>query len=234
MTAKAVDVTKLGLGGTLGLAARLFGRHIGTFGPLAFLAYLPIELVAYRVSADETDPVQIYITRLQVGGLLHLLIGMVAVILVVRLTANAVDGAPTSFGAVWRAAGKRYLSAVPTAVACSLVVSGLLVLLVIPGLLGLVYTAFYLQVPVLREDSGFRALKHSKAIVEGRFWSVAGYMLLLDGGKELLLTLAAGMEQVYPAPWLAVVVPAAADVLGLYFVMAWTILYLRLERTRFD
>lgn len=235
MSKKAgVDVTKLRLGGTLGLAARLFGRHAATFVPLAFLAYVPIELVAYRVSAGEKDPLQSYITRLQVGSLLHLLIGMVPVILVIRLTANAVDGEPTRFGAVWQAARKRYLSAVPTAVACSLVVSGLMILLVIPGLLGLVYTAFFLQVPVLREDSGFRALKHSKAVVEGRFWRVAGYLLLLDGSKEVMLTLATGAEDLYPGPWLAVLMPAAADVVALYFVVAWTLLYLRLDRTRFD
>ena len=76
---------------------------------------------------------------------------------------------------------------------------------------------------------GFHALKHSKGIIEGRFWRVAGYALLFLIGSEGLTSL--GSFAASPAG--TIVLGAIGDMLNLFLVCVATVLYLHLDRTRF-
>lgn len=63
-----------------------------------------------------------------------------------------------------------------------LIILGLLLLLVIPGVVWAVYYAFALQAVVLREISGKPALEYSRSLVRGRWEKIFGCLLLFGGG----------------------------------------------------
>src|SRR5688572_8123382 len=182
---------------------------------IGFGIYLPIEVFMSRIAPADVAGFKDQFEVLQVELIFELLFGMMASIFVVRLTANTIDGESTRFGDVWKSAMSRYFSSVATTIASQVVFWGLFVLLVIPGLAGLVYMTFYLQVVVLRKETGFHALKQSKRIVEGRFWRVAGYALFFVVTAELL----PWIDSFAPTPMLAVPIGACVSVVQLFFTI---------------
>ncbi len=218
-----------GLRDVLGTSARIYGKHFGPIAMVGLAIYLPIEAFMAWIAPASTGGFQSQFEVMEVEGIFDLLFGIIAALIVIRLTANAMDGGSTALADVWRQARRRYFSSVATTVAMNMVLLGLAVILVLPAVAGLVYMLFYLQVPALREETGFHALKHSKAVIEGRFWRVAGYAVLFglgDLGLSFLGDLA-------PWPALGVALSALGQVLDLYLVVAATVLYLHLDRTRF-
>jgi hypothetical protein len=210
-------------------STRIFIQHLRPIALVGFAIYLPIESLMVAIAPSDVAGLKDQFEIMQVEALFELLLGTVAALVVIRLTANEISGDSTRFGDVWKAAARRYFSTVATTIAMNMVFLGLVFLLVIPGLMGLVYMSFYLQVPALREETGFHALKHSKSVVEGHFWPVAGYSLLFLVSYELL----ASINTFVPVPWAAALLGAIGDVVNLYFVVAATVLYVHLDRSRF-
>lgn len=211
-----------------GISWRIFVQHFRTVAIAGFGVYLPIEAFMAWV-APPVAGIKDQFEIMQVESLFEILFGTIAAVIVIRLTANAIDREPTSLAEVWKAAKRRYFSSVATTIAMNLVFLGLAILLLIPGLVGAVYMSFYLQVTALREDTGFHALKHSKRVVEGSFWRVTAYAVFFMVAYEGL----ASLNTFVPIPWLAVLLGGVGDVVNLYFTMATTVLYLHLDRTRF-
>lgn len=60
----------------------------------------------------------------------------------------------------------------------ALVVFGGWALLIVPGIIAAVYIAFAQSIFVAEEKRGFAALQRSRALLYGKFWSVAGRLLL--------------------------------------------------------
>jgi hypothetical protein len=67
--------------------------------------------------------------------------------------------------------------AIFTTVLMGILLIGLLLLLIIPGVIAGVYWAFALSVVVFYGKSGFDALNYSKDLVKGRWWTVFSYLL---------------------------------------------------------
>ena len=224
------DITRrdFGFGDVFRISTRIYTEHFGKIAMIGIGIYLPIKaLMAYLAPPDVSgvrDQFEVYMAE----GIFDLLFGSIALLLVIRLTANAIDGAPTTLSHVWKQAKGRYFSFVAGMIAMQIVLLGLLFLLVIPGLAGYVYMTFFMQVIALREETGFHALKQSKRVVEGSFWMVALYVLLFEVGAALLF-----LDALAPSRGIGALLGTLGGVLSLYFIVVATVLYLRLERTRF-
>lgn len=235
-------------------SGRIFKKHFGTIAAIGFGIYLPIEAVLAAIVPEATG-IKDAFEIMQVEALFEILLGTVAALVVMRLTANEINRESTRFGEVWKAAVRRYFSTVATTIAMNMVAMGLLFAAApafmaqqaygegplkpvffaligascIPAIMGLNYMSFYMQVPALREETGFHALKHSKSVVEGHFWKVAGYSILFLIGVEVF----GSLNAIVPGAFAATLIGAAGDVVNLFFVMVATVLYLHLDRIRF-
>ena len=76
--------------------------------------------------------------------------------------------------------GLALADAILTGLLAMLIVFGLTLLLIVPGVIWVIYYSFFLFVVALRGLSGKPALDYSKAIVKGQWWRVFGYMLVIQ------------------------------------------------------
>ncbi len=112
-----------------------------------------------------------------------------------------------------------------------IVIIGYSLLLIIPGIIKVVQFTFVIYVVVLRGRTGKEALDYSKAIVEGNWWRVVGFYLLIR-----LITWGAALAVFFPLrliPNLTIIhllVYTIFDFFGTYFVILLTILFLDLEQ----
>ena len=112
-----------------------------------------------------------------------------------------------------------------------IVIIGYSLLLIIPGIIKVVQYIFVNYVVVLRGRTGKEALDYSKAIVEGNWWRVVGFYLLIR-----LITWGAALAVFFPLrliPNLTIIhllVYTIFDFFGTYFVILLTILFLDLEQ----
>jgi hypothetical protein len=125
----------------------------------------------------------------------------------------------------------------PAIVGCKflalLIIGFLLCLCVIPGLICMVYYAFYFHAASLRNFSGMAALQRSTELVSGRWWRVLGYSVTLSSP---LFVWAFGMR------WLSVIWPdfdpsywvadLLLDFLRTIPMLGLTVFYLHLEARR--
>jgi hypothetical protein len=73
-----------------------------------------------------------------------------------------------------------YHSFILTNLLAMLIVFGLTLLLIIPAVIWAIYYSLFLFVVALRGLSGKQALDYSKAMVEGQWWRVFGYLLAIQ------------------------------------------------------
>lgn len=124
------------------------------------------------------------------------------------------------------AATPRYL---PVLLLALVILLGLSLLLVVPGVVQSVYYVFVMQVVVLRQGRGKGALDHSKALVRGRWWRVLGVNLLLSLPYFLVALLADQLPRTLMVIGVAALLKAAASAFAL---VGMTVLFLDLDSLR--
>ena len=116
-------------------------------------------------------------------------IASVAIAYVVERT---IQGQDVAWGDALRHGLSRWPSIFGTSFVAGLILLGLTLLLIIPGVIWSVYYAFYIYVVALRDIGGKEALDYSKNLVEGQWWRVAGIWLVITAvlyGVTLIVAL---------------------------------------------
>ena len=86
---------------------------------------------------------------------------------------KTVNGQSCSLGGSLQMAATRCLPLFGTGFLAGLILMGLSLLLIVPGIIWSVYYAFFIYVVALRNTGGKRALDYSKKLVAGQWWRVA-------------------------------------------------------------
>jgi len=120
----------------------------------------------------------------------------------------------------------RYL---PVMLLAMVILLGLLLLFVVPGIVQSVYYMFLTQVVVLRGGRGKGALDHSKALVRGHWWRLFGINLLLS--LPFLLVALTGDQLPRTVPVLAGIFVLKA-VFTAFWLVCLTLLFLDLDSLR--
>jgi hypothetical protein len=114
-------------------------------------------------------------------------VGVLATMALAKLIEESLYGHTITWLQALRHAVSRWGAAVGTGLLAMLIVFGLALPVIMPGVIWAVYYSFFLFVVALRGLSGKQALDYSKAIVKGQWWQVFGYLLVI----QLLALLAA-------------------------------------------
>lgn len=212
-----------------------FARKQPAIVPTAFwFLFLPTLLLSQLSRLQETLPYFASQTTESIVVLLLLFLalglvtawGSACVLLIGRRLLQAKAGRTrTSFKAVWTQTQSYYLPYLLTGILRSLFAFLWLLLLVVPGIVYLVRTAFF-PVVIFAEDTAYReALRRSKNMVRGRFWHVLLSLLLLTFTTlvpaEILASMTDAMAENAPYP-----ITLAADIISSFLSSLSITLYL--------
>ncbi len=164
----------------------LFGRHAGLFLSITLLIVAPVTILVNGVWEGGLTAGARFGQgdfAAQIPVLLAAVVGTFAMpVLVTALHAAVVrtlgEGRVPGVSEALRSAAPRFPSAVGAVLWYSIMVSGGLLLLVVPGVWTLIAGYFAAQIAVLERESPFDAVLRSFALVRGRWWRTAGTLLV--------------------------------------------------------
>lgn len=144
--------------------------------------YVPINTTILLIPVHESlqnDPVrlaQLY-ARLYQG--FETWVGCIATVGIAAIVEGTILGNNPSWGSALRKGFSRWGSAVGTSILSGLIILGLTLLLIVPGIIWAVYYTFWLYVVALRNIGGKTALDYSKNLVVEQWWRVLGIIIVI-------------------------------------------------------
>lgn len=112
--------------------------------------------------------------------LLQFIANGLTVMALAKLIEESLTGNAITWQTALRAALSRLGALTWTGILAGLILIGLTLLLIVPGIIWSLYYAFFVFVVVLRGLSGKKALDYSKNIVKGQWWRVFLYLLVIS------------------------------------------------------
>jgi hypothetical protein len=172
--------THYGLGQIIALGWEHYRKHFVSILLIFLIVYIPINIGLSFVPHPNENlglrgfPIYmiLYFTKF--------LIGVVATMSLARLIEASLLAQPITWQQALRHAVSRWGACLCTGLLEGLIVLGMFLLLIVPGIIWGLYYTFYVYVVALRGLSGKRALDYSKAIVKGQWWRVFGYLFMIE------------------------------------------------------
>ncbi|MBD3309975.1 hypothetical protein GF351_02030 [Candidatus Woesearchaeota archaeon] len=159
------------------------------------------------------------------------IIGIVATMAIIYLVSQRESRARVSISDCLKRSLKRWPHMIATSLIYSVFLIGLFILLIVPGIVYAVYWFFIIHVVILKGKWGLDALRYSRQIIKGRWWTVLGYVLVF----AVLSFLA---QAVLAVPFLFsenIIVMIAGDTISdfvaSFFVVVGTVFFLNFDRT---
>ncbi len=146
--------------------------------PIILIVYIPISIGLSFVNVEalslEYGPasaLRIYnlISRLTDG-----LIGVIAVAAIAQIIDNLAQSRTIGWADALSIGLTRWPAMIGTNILAGIILLGLTLLLILPGIIWGLYYSFIIYVVALRPASGKLALNYSKSLVEGQWWEVFG------------------------------------------------------------
>lgn len=226
---EAIRTERLSAGRILVFGWRTY-RSLFKDAALVFLiVYFPVNLVLNLLPAEDLS----FAAYLRIVQILEALIGIIATLALARLIEERLQGRPFDFKDALKHGFKRWGHGVGTGLIAGVIILGLLLLLVVPGIVWAVYYTFVVYAVSLRGKEGREALAYSKALVKGRWWRVFGIFLLINLLMILCLA-AAGLPVAFlpTGPWtfpLQFLADTVSDVIYALFISMETVFFLNID-----
>ncbi len=159
-----------------------YRKHFRSILTIFLIVYIPINVGLSFVPMDsliEAHGLRGLWTYMRLIELTELLIGVLATMALARLIESSVSGEPITWSTALRHALTRWGASIWTALLGGMIIVGMCLLLIIPGIIWALYYSLFVYVVALRGLSGKEALDYSKGIVKGQWWRVFGYLLVI-------------------------------------------------------
>lgn len=228
----------LSLGKLLSLSWELFVKHFSTIASITLIVSIPINFILGFVllpPATNFSPEAMS----QFGGyfkialLLETFFGVLAVLAIAKVIQASFEQTSLNFKTALGQAVQLWPKIIGTELLLGLYLTGLTLLLVIPGVIYFVYWSFVSYAVALRQKAGGEALKYSKEIVTGRWWRVFGFGVALG---LVMMGLVFAVD-VITAPVATIkgidfLINVGLDVAISYFTVVFSVFFLNLEATK--
>lgn len=195
--------------------------------------YIPLEVILALIPVNylsDTCGVRGLRLYLNIVRLLEFLISSIATMSVAYLVERSLLEQDVTWKDALRLGFSRWPSAIGTGLLAGIILLGLFLLLIIPGIIWSVYYSFWLYVVALRHVGGSTALSYSKSLVKGQWWRVLGIQLVLG-----LIGFVVGFLITWPStqlpdnPFLDLVFNLAVDVAGALFTVMTVVWFLNVD-----
>jgi len=231
-----IYLTRYGLGRVIAAGWEQYRKHFRSILPIFLIVYVPINIGLSFVPLDQliethgVRGVRIYMKLVQLS---EFLIGVLATMSLAKLIESSISGEPITWRAALRHAVGRWGASIGTGLLAGLIVLGMFLLLIVPGIIWSLYYSLFVYVVALRGLSGKEALDYSKGIVKGQWWRVLGYLLVIE-----VLSAIAGV--VVAAPFyftpdsrlLDIASDTLVDIVSALFLAMTTVFFLNNDRMR--
>lgn len=227
---QVVNEGKLGLGRIISLGWGEYVRCFMSILPVILIVYIPINIGLSFVPVDsmiEQYGLRGFRMYMKIIQLSEFLIGVLATMAIARMVEAGFLGRPCSWREAFRHALSRWGAAIGTGLLGGLIIVGMFLLLIVPGIIWSLYYTFFVIVVALRGLSGKAALDYSKSLVKGQWWRVFGYMLVIN-----LLAFLAGAVVAVPFLFMPetrvinIVSDTLTDIVSALFLVMTTVFFL--------
>jgi hypothetical protein len=183
---------RYGLGRVIGVGWKQYWLHFSSVLCIVLIVYVPVNVALSFVPVEhlvETQGLQGFRLYMKLIQLSEFLIGVLATMALAALLEASIRGNSICWQTALRHAFARWGASLGTGLLSGLIILGLLLLLIVPGIIWGLYYSLCIYVVALRGLSGKEALDYSKAIVKGQWWRVLGYLVVIGllGGLASIL-----------------------------------------------
>jgi hypothetical protein len=223
--------------GVIEILAEGWSLYFSNFAKIALIlvcVYIPVNILLEVIPLDGlvasvgvSYASQVY---QMIQRLLEFLIGNIATLALACLVERARHGETLSVGEALRHGLARWTSMVGTGVLSGLILLGLSLLLIVPGIIWGMYYTFWIYVVALRGLGGKAALDYSKSLVQGQWWSIFGTALVL-GILAFVISLIFGLVlyQLPADPIVNILSSLVVDVISGLFIVMFIVWFLNLD-----
>ena len=212
----------------------IYSKQFKSIAIITLIIYVPINIILYLIGDTIVD-IESLKNYSNVTKLLENLFGIIAtmgIAVVVERTITSENDMEASWGEAISTAFSRWGSCIGTNLLGGLIILGLSILLIIPGLIWALYYAFSVQVVVLKNIGGKKALDYSKSLVKGQWWETFGTLFVL-GIIGILIGIVIGIVIEFFSPYLpdssSIITDTALDIVGAFFTVAFTVYFINID-----
>ena len=230
MLLERIRTTEFKLGDILSAGWTIFTSRFGTILAILLIVYIPINIVLSLVTPPEEAGLEEIRQSFQLGQFLYLWFGILATMAVAFVVERSLAGENIGFRQALRKAVSRWGSMIWANIIAGIIVLGLTLLLIVPGIIWIVYYTFVEYAVVLRGKGGKTALDYSKSLVKGNWWKVCGISILFAILSFLTYIIVDIPFWFLPQNVLTIVVSTTlGDIVSTLFLVAMAIFFLNLD-----
>lgn len=218
-------------------AWKIFKENFQLILIITLIVYIPINIALAFVLIDDTW--QSVFNFYRISQILELLIGVISTMAIAYAIKKKIEGKSITIKEALKKSISRWGPAVSTNIILGLFLFGLTLLLIIPGIIFYVYWFFAIFVVILKNKSGKKALDYSKQVVKGRWWTVAGYILIFSFFAFLSIIINEILYWILPEGYLfnenlifSILSYTIIDIIQSFFIVVLTIFFINFDATK--
>ncbi|MCK4257992.1 MAG: hypothetical protein KAX49_03390 [Halanaerobiales bacterium] len=166
----------------------------------------------------------------QIGSTLsELIFGTAATLAIIVLTASSINGKNLNYVEAIKGGFSKWFKGVGTSIIQTILTFLWSLLLIIPGIYWSVNYTFSIQAAVLKEGSCYSALKDSHQAVQGKWWKVFGFTLVLNILIGIIVQLVVWPFENIELGLGFFVLFSLIKVINSFIIVATTVLFLNLD-----
>jgi hypothetical protein len=188
---KTKKAKELKLGELFSSGWDIYKNNFWLIALITLIIYIPINIILNLAAPVEgIESLQMYV---RIANILDFLLGVIAVMAIAYAVDRIVAGKKPKLWESFKSALLVWDKAILTSLLASLILLGLYVLLIIPGIIWSVYYTFFIYAVILKKLKYKTALNYSKGLVRGRWWRVLGISIIVSVGISVAAGIVSGI-----------------------------------------
>lgn len=220
--------TSLSLSGIISTAWTVYKSQLRSITFVSLLIYTPLYIaLSYTNLNNLTGNLDAYLNMYRI---LEFFFGVIATMAIAFITKKALAGETPDAQDALQESLSSWPAVIKTNLLAGILLLGLFILLIVPGVIFYVYWMFTSYIVILEKKSGNAALQYSKKLVEGNWTTVAwnglvlGVLGLFLGGAISLLYLVVPESRI-----VTITIDVITEIPFAFFTVAYAVFFLRLQ-----
>ena len=174
-----IRTERYNIGKILSAGSKVYFEKFGAIAPVILIVYIPINIILSFIplGSDGFERLSLYFRLVQI---LELLFGIIATVAVAKIVECSINGEPITYAEALKFSLTRWGWAIAVQLLAGLIILGMFLLLIVPGVIWAIYYTFVVYVVALRGIGGKTALDYSKRLVKGQWGRVFWIGLLIN------------------------------------------------------
>lgn len=222
-----------GLGELFSESWKYFSKNFVNILIVVLIIYVPINLILSIIPVAPVDSENFESSFRMYSNISRLLEGIFGIVVMGGITlmiGKSVRGEICDWKESLRFGFSKWGNLFLTNFLGGLIILGLTLCLIIPGVIWINYYIFSIPVVVLRNMRGKKALDYSKSLVKGRWWKIFGYMFAVGVVYAVLVLISTILFGLIPDIFLVSTISVTViDLLYAFYIVFLVILFLNTE-----